>query len=133
MKNYILTRRGQRDLMTFRHREDDSVEIIFRANENDVYGEPFKVNDWFGDVRGEQYRGDRPIHQADGIWMNGEARWIWDALVKHYGFFRAESVPTRSTRTSFKEMEYDETLGEKSYEDLAAEDRKYETDYALDA
>ena len=135
MKTYTLTRPTHRDLMTFTHRDScsNAVEIIFRMNENDVYGEPFKVNDWFGNVKDEFFRGDRPIHQADGIWMNEEARWIWDALVKHYGFFRADSVPTRSARSTFKEMEYDETLGEKSYEDLAAEDRKYETDYALEA
>ena len=81
MNTYILSRRGQRDLMTFHHREDDTVEILFRMNEDDVYSEPFKVNDWFGDVHDEHYRGDRPTHQADGIWMNGEAKWIWDALV----------------------------------------------------
>jgi len=122
-------------LMTFTHRDSSSnaVEILFRMNENDVYGEPFKVNDWFGDVKDKCFRGDRPTHQSDGVWMNGEAKWIWDALVKHYGFFRAYSLPPRSARSSFKEMEYDETLGEKSYEDLADEDRKYETDYALDA
>ena len=82
--------------MTFTHREDDSVEIIFRMNENDVHGEPFKVNDWFGDVRDECFRGDRPIHQYDGIWMSGEARWIWNALVKHYGFFRSSISAVRS-------------------------------------
>ena len=89
MKTYFLTRRGRRDLMMFHHREDDNVEIIFRMNENDVHGEPFKVNDWFGAVKDECFREDRPIHQYDGVWMNEEARWIWDALVKHYGFFRS--------------------------------------------
>jgi len=39
-------------------------------------------------VRDKCFRGDRPTHQSDGIWMNGEAKWIWDALVKHYGFVR---------------------------------------------
>jgi hypothetical protein len=96
MKTYILTRRGQRDLVMFHHREDDDVEIFFRLNENDVHGEPFKVNDWFGDVKGKCYRSDRPTPQADGIWMNGEARWIWDALVKHYGFSRSSISVVRS-------------------------------------
>jgi len=102
MNTYILSRRGQRDLMTFHHREDDTVEILFRMNENDVYSEPFKVNDWFGDVHdARSFRGDRPTHQADGIWMNGEAKWIWDALVKHYGFFRVDSMVPRSIRTKY--------------------------------
>ena len=132
MKTYVLERRGQRDLFTFIHRDDGDVEILFRMNINHI-GEPIQVNDWFGDRRDPQYREDRPTQQPDGVYMNGEARWIWDALVKHYGFFRADSLPPRSARTSFKEMKYDMTLGEKSYEDLADEDRKYETDYALDA
>jgi len=106
MKTYILTRRGQRDLMTFRHREDDTVEIIFRMNENDVHGEPFKVNDWFGDVHdARSFRGDRPTHQPDGIWMNGEARWIWDALVKHYGFFRNPLPTSIDVQGDHKEIE----------------------------
>ena len=76
--------------MTFTHRDSSSnaVQIVFRMTEDSVHGEPFKVNDWFGDVKDKCFRGDRPTHQSDGIWMNGEAKWIWDALVKHYGFIR---------------------------------------------
>jgi hypothetical protein len=33
--------------------------------------------------------------------MNGEAKWIWDALVKHYGFFRVDSMVPRSIRTKY--------------------------------
>ena len=88
MKTYTLTRPTHRDLMTFTHREDDTVEILFRMTVDSAHSEPFKVNDWFGDVRDKCFRGDRPTHQSDGIWMNGEAKWIWDALVKHYGFVR---------------------------------------------
>jgi len=98
MKTYTLTRPTHRDLMTFTHRDSSSnvVEILFRMNENDVYGEPFKVHDWFGDVKDKCFRGDRPTHQSDGVWMNEEARWIWDALVKHYGFIRSSISVVRS-------------------------------------
>ncbi len=88
MKAYVLARDGHKDLFTFIHRDDDDVEILFRLNIHDI-GEPIQVNDWFGDSRDQHYRADRPTQQTDGVYMRGEARWIWDALVKHYNFFRA--------------------------------------------